>query len=145
MRHLEHAALAGHVLQRGFLAGVGHVLAEHDDARVVRHLVLHRTVDGGNHGVGLALGLRHGVECRRCRIDIRRKHIPVGGLDARLGRRQCGSGRLGDLAIDVRTDGLEVGVGEQALAQEKLFHPRNRVATCLSLALVRRLVQPLIV
>ena len=33
---------------------VRHVLAEHDDARVARHLVLQRAVDGRHHRLGLA-------------------------------------------------------------------------------------------
>ena len=58
VRHLEHAALAGHVRQRRRLARVRDVLAEHDDARVPRHFVLQRAVDRADHRVGLAFGLR---------------------------------------------------------------------------------------
>ena len=39
---LEHAAFAGDQRQRRLVAGIGDVLAEDDDARVVRHLVLQR-------------------------------------------------------------------------------------------------------
>ena len=43
VRHLEHAALAGRPSASASLAaGVGDVLAEDDDARVARHLVLQR-------------------------------------------------------------------------------------------------------
>ena len=43
-----------HVLERGLAAAVGDVLAEDHDARIARHLVLERAVDGGDHRVGLA-------------------------------------------------------------------------------------------
>ena len=40
VRHLEHAALAGDQRQRLLAARVRDVLAEDDDARIARHLVL---------------------------------------------------------------------------------------------------------
>ena len=47
---LEDAALALDLGQRLFAAGVGHVLAEDDDARVAAHLVVQAGVDQVGHG-----------------------------------------------------------------------------------------------
>ena len=58
VRQLEHAALARTSGSASSLADVRHVLAEDDDARVARHLVLQGAVDRRDHRVGLAFGLR---------------------------------------------------------------------------------------
>ena len=57
VRHLEDATLALHLCE-GFLARrVGHVLAEHDDARVPLHLVAQAAVDEVYHRQLLAARL----------------------------------------------------------------------------------------
>ena len=61
---LEHAALAGDGGERLLAAGVGHVLAEDDDARIARHLVAQRGVDGVHHRVRRARRLRLGRKRR---------------------------------------------------------------------------------
>ena len=88
VRHLEDAALAGHDLQGLLPAGVRDVLAEDDDARIVRHLVFQRPVDGGDHRVGLALGVRRRVERRRGRIDVGRVDPERGRFLRRFRRLQ---------------------------------------------------------
>ena len=55
MRRLEHATFAGNQRQRRLVTGIGDVLSEDDDARVMRHLVLQRGIDSRDHRVGLAL------------------------------------------------------------------------------------------
>ena len=50
---LEDAALAFDLGERLFAAGVGHVFAEDDDARVAAHLVVQAGVDEVGHGAGL--------------------------------------------------------------------------------------------
>ena len=102
--------------------------AEDDDARVVRHLVLQRAVDGRHHRVGLAVRLGRRLEARRRRVHVRREH-PVGG---RRSRRLLGGqraiGRLGDLAIDLRRDLLEVALGGETFGEQELAHPPHRIA-----------------
>ena len=63
---------------------VGDVLAEHDDARVARHLVLHRAVDGRDHRVGLAFGRGRRREGVRGRIDVGRVDVQRRGVGRRL-------------------------------------------------------------
>ena len=82
VRDLEDAALALHSLERLGAAAVGDVLAEDDDARVARHLVFQRAVDGRDHRVRLAFGLRGRVEGGRRRVDVRRVDVK---------RRRCPS------------------------------------------------------
>ena len=62
VRELEHPALAEHDLERFMPARIRHVFSEHDNPGIARHLVLESVVDGGNHRVGLPLGLRGRVE-----------------------------------------------------------------------------------
>jgi hypothetical protein len=69
--HFEHAALARDFAQMIFAAAVGDILAEDDDARVVRHLVAQRPVDRGHHRVRFALTLDRRIERIGRRIDVR--------------------------------------------------------------------------
>src|SRR5207249_11570619 len=57
-RDLEDTALALDVLQMLLAAHVGHVLAEHHDARIPRHLVLQAGVEQVDHRGGIAPELR---------------------------------------------------------------------------------------
>ena len=86
VRDLEDAALALDLLQVLLVRRVRDVLAEHDDARVRRHLVLHRPVDGGDHRVRLAFRRRRRIECRRGRIDVGRIHPQPAVSSSRASR-----------------------------------------------------------
>ena len=72
VRDAEHAPLAFDDAERVAPRGVGHVLAEHDDARVAGHLVSQRLVDRGQHRARCGIGPRLAVEARRRGIDVRR-------------------------------------------------------------------------
>ena len=74
--HLEDAALAFDFLEVLLAADVGDVLAEHEDARVARHLIFHARVEQIHHGGGLTrkVGIVLGVELLGGGIDVRRVH-----------------------------------------------------------------------
>jgi hypothetical protein len=145
VRDLEHAAFASDDLQRLLVAHVGDVLAEHDDARVPRHLVLERGVDRGHHGVGLALRLRLGREVAGRRIDIGREDERRRRRRFRSRRAERFVGRLFHFALDRLEDVREVVVVGDALGFEELPHPDQRIAPRFRLAFTFRLVQPLVV
>ena len=69
LRRLEHAALAFDLLETGFAAAIGDVLAEHDDALVAAHLFMQREIDGVDHRPRLARKMRLGFEFARSGID----------------------------------------------------------------------------
>ena len=147
VRHLEDAALALHLGERRGVAGVGHVLAEDDDARVARHLVLQRAVDGGDHRVGLAVGL--GRACRRRpRSGRRRASTRRAPAVSGVG---FGAARASSVARRDLRDRRRPQIGRarprwrgpaRAAAARML---RERIARGFGLALLRRLVQPLVV
>ena len=91
VRHLEDAALALDRRQRRFVAGIGDVLAEDDDARIARHLVAQRRVDGAHHRLG---GRRCAAARWRAssgrRIDVGREHVERRRVRIRLGRGERG-------------------------------------------------------
>ena len=134
VRDLEDAALARDVRQRRDLARVGDVFAEDDDARIARHLVLQRAVDGGDHRVGLALGLRG-----RCRTPA-----DVGSTSGEKTYQSavsvpaCGAASAAvvasrNLAIDVGGDGVDLASRGKSFADQKLAHPRDRIPPRLRL------------
>ena len=94
---------------------------------------------------GLPSGCALGQEGRRGRIDRRREHERGGGIRRRLRRLQRDLGGLGNLAIDRREDGFEIGFGRDLLAEQEGAHPGQRIAQRFGLALLRRLVETLIV
>ena len=145
VRQLEHAALARHQRQRLLPAGVGHVLAEHDDVRIARHFVLQGAVDGRHHGVGLAFGPRRGVEGRRGRVDIGRVDPELGALLFRPRRGERLHRGLVDFLIDLAGDGFERLRLRQVVLGQELLEPGNGIALRLRLALRRRFVQLLVV
>ena len=145
VRDLEHAALAGHVRQRAFAAAVGDVLAEDDDARVDRHFVLQRAIDGRHHRVGLAIDIRVAVEPIRGRIDVRREHVQRGGVGRRLLRRQRPLGGLRDFAVHVGGQRLQTVGGDESLRPDEIRHPDQRIAPRFGFAFSRRLVEPLVI
>ena len=101
MCDLEDAALARDDFQDLPAARVGDVFTEHDDARIVRHLVLECSIDRADHRLRCAFGPRRRVECGRCRINVRRIDPESGGVLRRLRRLQRGLGRIAQLAVDV--------------------------------------------
>src|SRR5881398_1821443 len=89
-RDLEDTALALDVLQMLLAAHVGHVLAEHHDARIPRHLVLQAGVEQVDHSGGIAPELRvvFRVELLGGGIDLGRVDVQQGRLRLRLGRSE---------------------------------------------------------
>ena len=116
VRQLEDAALARHDRQRVLLARVRDVLAEDDDARVARHLVLQRAVDRRDHRVRLAFGVRRRVEGRG-----RRDRRPASRPTARrvlfdgLGAASACSAASFTSRSTVGRDRGELVVGRQAV------------------------------
>ena len=132
VRDLEHAALAGHAFERRLAAAVGDVLAEDDDARVARHLVLQRAVDRRDHRVRLAFGTR-----RASRTPPRWDRRPASRRRASTVSRPGFSavyrafGGLVHLALDLLDDRLELGLAGEPLRLEELRQPRDRIALAL--------------
>ena len=145
VRDLEDAALAGHGRQRARSAAVGHVLAEDDDARVARHLVLERAIDRRDHRVGPAVRRRASGKRVGGRIDVRRIDVKRDRVGRRLGRLHRPFGRVVDLAVDLVTNGGELLFGGEPFGLEKLGEPDDRIARRFRRTLVRRLVQLLVV
>ena len=145
VRQLEDAALARHDRQRFLAAGFRDVLAEHDDARIARHLVLERAIDRRHHRVGLALRLRRRLEGARRRVDVRREQPERGGVLRRLRRGQRRERRVVDFLLYLRRHCCDLGVGREAVLAEELREARDRVAPRFRVALRRRLVKLLIV
>ena len=106
--HLEDATLAGHQRLRLRFTAIGDVLAEDQDARVARHLVSERAVDGRHHRIGLAVGLWLALEVARCGIDRGRIDVERCGVGARLLGGQRAVGGLGHLAVGLAEDGVEL-------------------------------------
>ena len=147
VRDLEDAALALHVLERCLAAAVGDVLAEHDDARVARHLVLQRAVDRRDHRVGLALAAAAAVlERRRRRIDVGRVDVERRGVARRL--RGLDRARRPPRSLRASTS-LAMSVSSASVAMpsaiEQRRELRDRIALRFGGALVRGLVQLLVV
>ena len=82
----EDAALALDLGQVGFATAIGHVLAEHDDARIALHFLVQRQIDFVHHGARVAGEMRLGFELRGSRIDFVRVQItsaePLAGGSA---------------------------------------------------------------
>ena len=127
VRHLEHAALARHRRELGLVAGVGDVLAEHDDVRRARHLVVQRAVDRRHHRVGLAVGLRLGGECVACRIHVRREH-PEPGRVARRASAPPAPGRSPPATRDRSTRRSSLSSASVAMPSpmQQARHPEQR-------------------
>ena len=142
---LEDAALAGHRRQRVRSAAVGHVLAEDDDPRVARHLVLERAVDGRDHRVGSALGRRLGGEGAGGGIDVGRVDVERDRVGRRLGREHGSFGGVVHLAVDVVANRGELLLGRELLGLEQLGELDDRIARRLFRPLDRRLVELLVV
>ena len=145
MRDLEDAAFALHFLQGFGAARVRDVLAEHDDARVARHLVLQRLVDRVHHRRGLAVRSGRRVERRRCRIDVRRVDEVGDGVLRRFRRRHRLLGGERHLAVELGFEGGQVGGSRQAVRGDEGGQAADRVALRFRLAFSRRLVQLVVV
>ena len=80
---LEDAALALHLCERLFAAGVGHVLAIDHDARIAAHLVVQAGVDQVGHGAR-ACALRPPAALTRRlrrRLHLLRRERSAGGIE----------------------------------------------------------------
>ena len=141
VRHLEDAALARHERRRGLPAHIRDVFPEHDDARVARHLVGERPVDGGDHRFRLAFGPGGRVERGRGRIDVRRVEPLVHRRSGRPFRGQGRQCRLVHFAVDVGGHRGELLVAEQGVGLQELGEAPNRIARRFGLTLGRGLVQ----
>src|SRR5258705_18866 len=118
-RHLEDAALALHFLQVLHAADVGDVLAEDEDPRIARHLVLHAAVEQIHHRRGLAREMRIvlGVELLRCGIDVGRIHPLQRRFRFGLRGHERHVGGDLDLLLDLGLDRLDLGFGRDALVE----------------------------
>ena len=95
---------------------------------------------------GLPSGCARRVERRRTSDRRRaRRHTSRRSRGAGLGAASAALGRLGNLAIDVGGDRVDVALGRQPFASRNCAHARDRIAPRFGLALLRRLVQPLVV
>ena len=146
VRDLEDAALAGDLAQRRFAAGVGHVLAEHDDAgsRAISSCSVVLIAATIVSGVSLRRWL--GGERRRRGIDRRREDEARRRFRLGLRRRERAVGRLVHLALDLgaRTSASSSSVASSS-ASEQVPHAEQRIAPRLGLPLLRRLVELLVV
>ena len=142
---LEDAPLAGDRLERRLAAGVGDVFAEDHDPRIARHLVFQRAVDGRDHRVGLPFGRRVGVERGRRGIDIGGEDVEPRGVAGGLLRLDGLVGRGVDFLFYLADELLQLRLARDLLLHEERREPGNRIALGLGRALVRRLVQLLVV
>ena len=145
VRDLEDAALARDRCERVGAAAIGDVLAEDDDARIARHLVLERAVDRGDHRVGLAFGRQRRRERVRRRIDGGRVHVERRGIGCGLRCRNRAIGRVVHFPIDVLRNRRELVLAHQPLGEQQIAEPADRIARRFRRALGRRLVQLLVV
>src|SRR6185436_17489352 len=101
VRDLEDATLSRDLVERGFAAAVSDIFPEDDDARIARHLVLQRAIDGGDHRVWLAGRRRRRFEGIGGRVDVRRVDVERRRLWRWLvGLPRVFGGRI-DLSVDV--------------------------------------------
>src|SRR6266511_1562123 len=146
-RHLEHAALPLHVLEVPLAADVGHVLAEHENAPVARHLVLEAAVQEIDHRRGIARELRVvlGVELLGRGVDVRRVDVEQRGLWFRLRGGERHVGRDADLLVHVPPDRLELRLGGDSLGDQPFGKRDEAIPLRLLLPLRGRLVQHLVI
>ena len=104
---LEDAALALHLAEVLLAAGVGHVLAEDDDARIARHLVLQAGVEQVHHRGRVAGELRIvlGVELLGGRIDVGRVDVLVDAC------RAPGCGEASAVSVATSTSSVHLRSG----------------------------------
>ena len=142
---LEHAALALHLGQRLGAAAVGHVFAEHEDARVAGHLVREGAVDGRHHRDRRVFGRAGDVEAVVRRIDVGRVHVAQHRRRVGRGGGEGAVGRRLNLVVDAARDLRQrVVVGEPAVGQPR-GEPGDGVAGPLGLAFRRALVVAVVV
>ncbi len=137
---LEDTTLALYLCQSFFAAGVSHVLAVDDDARVAAHLVVQAGVDKVGHGArrgGLGVGRHHGLGRERRAGGVQVLGVNVA-LDARNLRQrgvQRALGSLCHLVLNLVLDRGNLLSRQNALAQEAHLHLRDGVAQRIGLAL----------
>ena len=146
-RHLEHTALALHLAEVLLAGDVGHVFAEHEDARVAAHLVLHADVEKVHHGGGIAreLWIVFGVELFAGRVHIRRVDAEMHGVGTRLWLRERIVRGGGDLGLHFIADALDVGVGGVPLLDEPFGEAGNRITGCVRVTFFFRTVEHFVV
>ena len=127
-------------------AAVGDVFAEHDDARVARHLVFQRAIDRRDHRVGPPFRRRLASKTRRRRrIDVGREDVERDGIRRAASAPARPLGGVVHFAIDVVANRRELVVGGEPLGLQQLGELDDRIARRLLGALVRRLVELLVV
>src|SRR5262249_34907394 len=128
-------------------AGVGHVFAEHDDARVALHLFMQAAVDQIYHRAFPAVQTRlvFGVEFGRSRIDVRRIDVERRRFFRRFVAGERAVGGLVDLGVGFVFDLLQVFFGQNALADEQVAESLDRVAGGLADALLFGAIERLVV
>ena len=128
-------------------AHIGHILAEHEDPRIARHLVAEAPIQEVDHGrrVAAELGRVLGVELLRRRIDGRGVHIEERrfGLGLRGRQRQIDGDE--DFLLDVLLDGLQLRFGRDPLGEQLRRERDDAVPLGLLFSLTGRLIQHFIV
>ncbi len=117
------------------LAGVGHVLAEHQDPLVALHLVAQRAGDRLAEGDARTLGPGVALLHRR-----KGPHVLEHGGRVGSGRSQHRAGRLGHLGRGLSPDRLCLLLGEHTAGYERRLQPGDGVVRQLVRELCRRAV-----
>ena len=145
MRRLEDAALALHLAHIRNAAHVGHIFAEHHNARVPRHLRLKAVVDEINHRPFDARELRLRRKGLARRVNRRRVHVMQHriGPGARCRHRRVGRGE--HLGIHLRLQRRKLRLRQHAALHQLLRHRHNRVAEKVGRKLLRGTVELLAV
>src|SRR5262252_2986592 len=146
-RDLEDSAFAFDAAEIFGAAGVGHVLAEHDDARIAFQLFVQAAVDQIHHRAFSAVQTRlvFGVEFGRSRIDVGRIDVEYGRFFRRLGAAERAFGRVVYFGVGLVFDPLQLFFCQDALADEQVAEPLNRVSGRLVDALLLGTVERFVV
>ena len=142
---LKTPPLPEHRCQRVLAAAVRHVFAEHDDARVARHLVLQRAIDRRDHRVRACLLALPASRTLRRRIDVGREDVEADRIDVRLRRLNRAIRGVVHFAVDVVADRGEVFVGRQPFGLQQFRELDERIARRFLGAFRRRLVELFVV
>ena len=92
-----------------FARTIGHVFAEHDDARIARHLGVETTIDQVDHRSGIAGKLERRLQCRTLSTSDRRraKRHTAYAFRRGLRTRECLVRRFVHFSIDFVLDSLQ--------------------------------------
>ena len=148
-RQLENSAFALHFVRALFAAGVGHIFAIDDDARIAAHLVVQAGIDEVGHGArSAALGARrftrtaipaasHCFGGKRGAGRVKIFRVDVRGMLAISGKRRFKRTLrgFGGFVLGFFLQCVDLLGGQDAFAQQPHLHLRNRVAHGVCFAL----------